>query len=421
MDNLSHALVGLAAGELIHRVLPAEAAAEQGKTRHRLLLVTAALAGNFPDLDLVLTPLLPAPLGYLLHHRGHTHTLLYAMPQMLMLSAALLLTWPGARRLVRTSSPARLGFVLALLAGFGLHLAMDYLNSYGLHPFHPFDSGWLYGDMVFILEPMFWIALGVPLAMLIGTRRWRLLFMFLLLAVPLYFTLQSYLAWYSLCALYTVALLCVLAHGRGGPRSLNGVLGGAGMLVLFLGGQAVASQEAERMLRTALRLQPDAGTVHDLALTAFPSHPLCWTFAAVESDEARDSYRLTRGVASILPRFLSASSCPEALNPTPGGSNHVPIAVIDQTSGSLKALRETKAVNCFFDAWLRFARVPLLDQGSATDIRFAASLRGNFTTMRLADFEGAACPVRVPSWGYPRMDLIEAGKVGQGASAGSGQ
>jgi sec-independent protein translocase protein TatC len=45
------------------------------------------LAGNFPDLDLVLTPLLPAPLGYLLHHRGHTHTVLYALPQMLLLAA----------------------------------------------------------------------------------------------------------------------------------------------------------------------------------------------------------------------------------------------------------------------------------------------------------------------------------------------
>ena len=51
------------------------------------MLATCALAGNFPDLDLVLTPLLPAPLGYLLHHRGHTHTVLYAFPQAMLLAA----------------------------------------------------------------------------------------------------------------------------------------------------------------------------------------------------------------------------------------------------------------------------------------------------------------------------------------------
>ncbi|WP_229507669.1 metal-dependent hydrolase [Massilia sp. Dwa41.01b] len=78
MDNLTHSLVGLALGELAHRVLPTEADPARASTRRRLLLSCGALASNFPDLDLVLTPLLPDPFGYLLHHRGHTHTLLYA-------------------------------------------------------------------------------------------------------------------------------------------------------------------------------------------------------------------------------------------------------------------------------------------------------------------------------------------------------
>ena len=53
----------------------------------RLPLVSRPLSGN-DDLDLVLTALAPAPLGYLLHHRGHTHTLLYVLPQALTLLAA---------------------------------------------------------------------------------------------------------------------------------------------------------------------------------------------------------------------------------------------------------------------------------------------------------------------------------------------
>ena len=129
MDNLSHTVAGLLAGELLHRCLPSEADGDRHALRRRLMLTTCALAGNFPDLDLVLTPLLPAPLGYLLHHRGHTHTMLYAIPQALLLAALLYLLWPGARRLLRESVSARAGFGLALVGGFGLHLAMDYLNS----------------------------------------------------------------------------------------------------------------------------------------------------------------------------------------------------------------------------------------------------------------------------------------------------
>ena len=74
MDNFSHAVASLAVSACIHRSLPAETDAHRHTARHRLLLVASLLAGNLPDLDLVLTWLLPAPLGYLLHHRGHTHT-----------------------------------------------------------------------------------------------------------------------------------------------------------------------------------------------------------------------------------------------------------------------------------------------------------------------------------------------------------
>ena len=101
MDNLTHSLVGLALGELTHRLLPSAADPARGEVdasvRRRLLLTGAALASSFPDLDLVLTGLAPAPLGYLLHHRGHTHTLLYALPQALLLLAMLWLCWPAAR------------------------------------------------------------------------------------------------------------------------------------------------------------------------------------------------------------------------------------------------------------------------------------------------------------------------------------
>ncbi|HEY8607993.1 MAG TPA: metal-dependent hydrolase [Noviherbaspirillum sp.] len=402
MDNLSHTVAGLAAGELLHRILAPETKPEDTRTRHRLLLTTAALASNFPDLDLVLTPLLPAPLGYLLHHRGHTHTIVYALPQMLLLASVLLACWRSARQLVMHSRSARAGFLIALAAGFSLHLAMDYLNSYGLHPFHPFDSRWRYGDMVFILEPMFWVTLGLPMALMIPRRTLRILLILLLLGVPLYFTLQSYLVWFSLLGLYAVAALLSVAH----CRTRRGVTVAAGMLVIFIGGQAAASYEAERGVREVLLAQHRGTRVHDIALTAFPANPLCWAFASVDSDEEQGVYRLNRGIASIAPGVLPAKDCPASLNPArnavPGG-----VIIIGTAHGSLAELRDMKRENCFFDAWLRFARIPLLVNNEAIDLRFASTPNGNFTAIQLQDLRSEACPETVPRWDYPRRDLID--------------
>jgi inner membrane protein len=51
---------------------------------------------------------------------------------------------------------------------FLLHMSMDFLNSYGIHPAVPVRiMRWFYGDMIFIVEPVFWVAFGVPLALAI--------------------------------------------------------------------------------------------------------------------------------------------------------------------------------------------------------------------------------------------------------------
>ena len=43
MDNLSHTVAGLLAGELLHRSLPAEAATDRHALRRSLMLATCAL------------------------------------------------------------------------------------------------------------------------------------------------------------------------------------------------------------------------------------------------------------------------------------------------------------------------------------------------------------------------------------------
>jgi len=67
--------------------------------------------------------------------------------------AAIWLLWPAARKLLHTSGAARLGLFATTVLGLILHLSMDAMNVYGVHPFAPFDPRWFYGDMIFIVEP----------------------------------------------------------------------------------------------------------------------------------------------------------------------------------------------------------------------------------------------------------------------------
>jgi inner membrane protein len=48
----------------------------------------------------------------------------------------------------------------------------------------------------------------------------------------------------------------------------------------------------------------------------------------------------------------------------------------------------------------------VVEHGVATDLRFATTPRGNFTTMPVAQADGKECPGGVPKWGYPRGDLL---------------
>lgn len=409
MDNLSHSAAGLLAGEIVHRSLPAEVDEHRQRLRRRLLLATCALAGNFPDLDLVLTPLLPAPLGYLLHHRGHTHTMLYALPQMLLLAALLWLFWPNARRLLHQSATARIGFLLALVIGFALHLLMDYLNSYGLHPFHPVDSNWVYGDMVFILEPVFWVAFGIPMAMTLrrGATRWLLL-----AAAPLvlgYFGWRGFLAWQSLAALLVLALALMAAgrHSHDGRPRLPALLAAAVLGLAFVATQAVTSRQARQQVAATLKASDPRAVLLDAAMSPYPSNPVCWNFVAIESRSDRGSYRLSRGIVSLSPEWMPVSACPPAFleSPLPAAAG-ADVALLAQQDHALARLQQLARDDCYFRDWMRFARMPWLEPDSAYDARYATSPRGNFSTLELIEPGKRECERGVPQWGMPRADLL---------------
>ena len=408
MDNLSHSVAGLLAGEIMHRSLAPEADENSHSLRRRLMLVTCALAGNFPDLDLVLTPLLPAPLGYLLHHRGHTHTVLYALPQMLLLAALTWALWPNARRLMRQSATARAGFLLALATGFALHLLMDYLNSYGLHPFHPIDSRWVYGDMVFILEPVFWLAFGVPMIMSARrtATRWLLVPAALALA---FFGWRGFLAWQSLAVLLAMMAVLALAGMKshdGRPR-LAPLLAGVALGLGFIAAQAGMSAQARQAVARHLQHADPQAVLLDAAMSAYPSNPVCWNFVAVERAAGQTSFRISRGIVSLAPAQMPVSSCPPAfLEGALPADATAAIALQARQETPLARLRELARKDCYFHDWLRFARMPWLERDSASDARYASSPRGNFSTLMLVEPGERGCERGVPQWGLPRADLL---------------
>ena len=407
MDNLSHSLTGLAVGELVHRSVAPEPEAASQQVRRRMLLVSCWAASNFPDLDLVFTSLLPRPLGYLLHHRGHTHTLLFALPQALLLAALIWLLWPAARRLLATSGNARRALLYAIILGFLLHLSMDFLNSYGIHPFYPVDQRWLYGDMVFILEPVFWIATGVPLALMVKRKLIGVPLLLLLTGVPLFAFQAGFLHWGSLILLALVGLVAGAAQAHAGSRGRTGLLTGLAACLLFVAVQGVGSARGARMLADELRGRDPASELVDAAMSAYPANPLCFNFVAVERNEAGGTYRLRSGVLSLAPAMLAPDQCPAGLSSGSSRRELAPgITLLLDHDGSLAALRRLARDNCYFRAWLRFARAPQLAGMLAADSRFSATPGSNFSAIDLAQFAGKACPQGVPQWDYPRADLL---------------
>lgn len=405
MDNLTHTVVGLAVGAVIHRSFAAEPSAPAQQTRHRLLLTACAAASNFPDLDLLLVKLLPNPLGYLLHHRGHTHTLLLEIPQALLLCALLWLLWPNARQLLKSSAAACRALVLAVVTGFLLHIGMDFMNSYGVHPFYPFDMRWMYGDLVFIVEPVFWVGAGVPLIMTIRRRWLRWLWTDLLATVLVGCVVLGYLHPASLLMLAAIGLIAAAASTLRGGATRAGFAAGLGLCLAFIGVQAIGSATARAMLGDELALRAPASHLVDAALTAYPANPLCWTYAAIELDPARDDYHVRRGVLSLAPGLMPVTSCPTGLAGYLYVAPGVSIAMVSDDAASLSALRTRAATDCRLRAWLRFSRTPLLQGDIATDLRFSKGRTPNFSTIDLD--AGKDCPAPVPPWGTPRADLLD--------------
>lgn len=147
MDNLTHALVGLAMG---HAGL---------KRRTPLALTTLAVAANVPDIDVAVFATSMVPMYF---RRGWTHGPI-AMVVLPVLLAAAVVWWDRGVRQRRSSPPPPVvPREILLLAALGTwsHPLMDYMNSYGIRLLMPFSGRWFYGDALYIVDPWLYLLLG---------------------------------------------------------------------------------------------------------------------------------------------------------------------------------------------------------------------------------------------------------------------
>lgn len=94
--------------------------------QRRVLMAGSVVAANLPDIDLAYSWITPAPLGYLLHHRGHTHTLAGLVVLGFLLAMCFRL-WPAARELTGRGRARLWGLMAFNLVG---HVSLDAFNNY---------------------------------------------------------------------------------------------------------------------------------------------------------------------------------------------------------------------------------------------------------------------------------------------------
>ena len=409
MDNLTHTLISAMVGEAIHRSTPASPTLTES-SRRNVAIGVMVIGGNLPDSDVLYTGWAGTTLDYLLHHRGHTHTIVGSLILSLLLFVAVRLWW-RYRKIEPHPADIRFLVALAVLAPL-LHIGLDFTNSYGVHPFWPADDHWYYGDAVFIVEPLLW-ACSAPLLFTLRSRVTRAL-VALVLVAGIGLSWFSGLVPVSLAALLTLLTLGLVAVGRfSSARTAltSGIVAWLVVTSVFVATSRTAKNQIDALLADSF---PAARTL-DTALTPMPANPVCREVLTVQL--AGDRYVARSGFHSLAPAWIPAGRCAQLrLSGTPTAPL-VPVArpSTDEMAwiGELSipaTLPATLAQEyCAVDALLQFARVPwAAPQGEGWvvgDLRYDREPELGFAEVEVGPSDGR---VRAPpALGAAREDLLD--------------
>lgn len=358
MDNLTHSLIGVALAR----------AASPWFDRLRGPLIAAVLANNLPDIDLAWLRLFEDPrLGYLLHHRGHTHTLALALPQAL-----------AAAGIARAADrQARWGPLIGVsAAGIGLHIGFDYMNNYGVHPFWPVDNLWYYGDTLFIIDPVLW-AILIPAAVS-GGGRW-------LLGGAAVALLAALAAVAQVASAGPAATLIWAAVAAGlWAAAWRGVSAAAlawGPVLAWLGGSAALSWQAKAVVAREFAAARPGEVLLDAAVAPLPARPWCFNMVTMSDTGgplASRTYHLRAGQLSLLPALTAAADCrvfdpDRTLTLSPEAPTVEEIAWEggwSRPSMELQALLDDPQHGCRARQFFQVARAPFWTETALGDLRY---------------------------------------------------
>jgi inner membrane protein len=398
VDNLTHSLIGVA----FARVLP--------KRWQRPEIYWASVLGNnAPDADFLMR-FWPGTtsLDYLVHHRGYTHTFLFA-PAMGLVAA-------GVAKLFHRKAPWSAELVAIAIAASFLHIGADYLNSYGVHPFSPFWNRWFYGDAVYIVEPLLWFVL-LPFILKEAERPWAkagwAMIGVAMVALVWIFPTFSFAHSSALTAFFALSALVQL---RLVPRLEVRRAVAIALFALVLGSFFAGGNRAREILREEWRKATAGREVFvDLASNSTPGHPWCWTLWLASRDGEAFYFRAAE--VSLWPSLFPAESC-DALSSV---DRTAELRKIEFPSGArtkwelearfpLAEWRTLRDRSCTFRKLLSFARFPFAKteaDGSvvAGDHRYDRQKELGFSEVRIAKDEN--CPpksgaeYREGPWEFP--------------------
>ena len=263
MDTLTHALSGAL---LARATAPQRTDNTTLPLRRRLLL--GFLAAAAPDLDYVVSFL--GPIEYLYHHRGVTHSIILLPLWAYLLARLCAVAWCRDR-------PWQAYFGVTAL-GIAIHIAGDWINSYGTIVFAPF-SDTRYGiGTTFVIDLWF---TGIILAGLAAAAFWhgsRLPAVTGMVALCAYVGFQGLLRERAIewGAAYASAAGLSQAQVRAQPRPVSPF----NWMVIVRDGDEARYSFVNLVRREALSAPPDAGFIRRLDAAYLPLAQAQWVFAS---------------------------------------------------------------------------------------------------------------------------------------------
>jgi inner membrane protein len=301
MDNLTHSLVGLVAAKAgLERLSP-------------MATTVCVLAANAPDLDILTT--LGGKWFYLHNHRGITHSIVGTLA-LALLTPALFYTGDLILARIRKREPRVKfrGLLIASLILSASHPLMDWTNNYGLRPLLPWSGQWFYGDLVFIVDPWIWLALGGAAFLLASKRLWQIsLWAALALIVTgliLFLPLQNAgllhpnifrVLWIAVIFGLIIAKRMKLVRRWGSNIAVLAL----SLVIVYWGGLAIAHRAALSQAQTiAQQLSTENGeTLNRVAAMPTLADPFRWLCVA-DTDHSVYRFFINDGSVSELKRFL---------------------------------------------------------------------------------------------------------------------